>query len=256
LEENKISDRRKKKDMNKKISILALVVFFVGAIVSGSLLYMTEKNTISVVDNTVTTPDQNMNDITPHEPSWHTMGEYSVINGQLYEKTYTNSKDYTWTPLGAEATPTAGFLSFYYVNHSATGSTTYLKNTSTVYENWSKNIGAASNYAYSKNTGFNPELQANTAFDMIVRCKFTRNQGPWNGTKWIGTNVRVNITISGDITMSNILGGWAETYNSSTASSYYGNAYWCGTTGGTGSGLQIHPGATITVSSIVISAKF
>lgn len=243
--------------MNKKISILALAIFFIGAVVSCSLVYMTEKNTMSVVDNTVmnTNPD-NTNDVTPYEPSWHTMAEYNVINGQLYEKTYTNSVDIKWIPLGAEATPTAGFLSFYYVNHSATGSTTYLKNTSTVYENWSKNIGGGSNYAYSKTTGFNPELKANTAFDMIVRCKFTRSQGPWNGTRWIGTNVRVNITVSGDITMSNILGGWAESYNSSSSQTYYGNAYWCSTTGGTGSGLQIHPGATITISSIVISAKY
>lgn len=245
--------------MNKKLSVLALAIFFIGAIVSCSLVYMTEMNTVTIMDKTIPNIDidQNTNDvITPYEPTYHVVGEYSVFNNQIYEKQYMSSGDPVWIPLGAEATPTAGFVSIYFVNHSATGSATYLKNTSTVYENWSKNIGGGGLYAYSKNTGFNPELKSNTAFDIIIRCKFSRTQGPWNGTLWVGTNVRVNLTISGDITMSNVLGGWAESYNGSTYQSYYGNAYWCSTTGGTGSGLQIHPGATITISSIVISAKY
>ena len=123
-------------------------------------------------------------------------------------------------------------------------------------ENFSENVGGGGLPAYSKSDGFNIQLKANTAFDIVVRCKFVRTAGPWNGTRWIGTNVRVNMTISGDITMSNALGSWIETYNSSSSQSYYGNAYWCSPTGGTGSGMTIHPGTTITISQIVISAKY
>lgn len=241
----------------RKIGVLAIIVFFIGAVVSCSLMYASMNNVVKTTSDNLILSQDTDTDVEPaYEPTWHIMGEYGVYNNQLYEKKYMGMNDYTWIPVGAEATPTAGFVSIYFLNHSATPTTTYLKNTSTAYENWSLNMGCGGKYAYSKSTGFNPELKANTAFDVLIRCKFTRTQGPWNGTKWIGTNVRVNITVSGDFTITNLLGGWVETFNSSSASTYYGNAYWQSTTAAAGSGLQIHPGATISFTSIVISAKY
>lgn len=235
-----------------KLNVLMVVGLVLGMVASSVLLVNEPKLKVNNVADVVS-------GVVEDTASWHVLVTYVNVGGKMFMK----SKDGSLIPLGAEATvAAAGFLSIYFVNHSATASTLYTRNASAAnFENWSKNVaggtGSGAGYAYSNADNFNIQLKANTAFDIIVRCKFVRTAGPWNGTRWIGTNVRVNMTITGDITMTNLIGGWAESYNSSSSQSYYGNAYWCSAAGagGAGTGMQIHPGTTITITTIVISAK-
>lgn len=150
--------------------------------------------------------------------------------------------------LGAEADQAnSGYLGIYFVNHSATPDTAYTRNASTTIENYSTDNSF--NYAHIDN--FDLSFSTSDAFDIVVRCKFVRSNGPWNGAEWRDTWVRVNITLSGGVVISDVTGTWCETYNSSGAESYFGNVYW----DNSGSGYTLSAGDSSSIVEVSIEAK-
>jgi len=170
------------------------------------------------------------------EPEWHEVWSWTPELG----------------PLGAEASQagTSGFLGIYFVNHSATAATAYTRNASTEFENWSHAAGLD----YCNSDNFRLELAANTQFDIVVRVVYVDTNGPWNGTAWRDTDVRINITVTGEVSISDVTGTFVETHNVSTDKSYYGNVYW---TGGSGYSIAAGDGTDqATISEISIEARY
>lgn len=160
-------------------------------------------------------------------------------------------KIYSWTPelgpLGAEASQdhTSGFLGIYFVNHTAAPATAYNDNNSAHFENWSHTAGLD----YANADSFNLELASGTNFDIVVRVVYVQGNGPWNGTGWRDTDVRINITFTGDVSISDVTGTFIETHNVTADTSYYGNVYW-------DNGYTLTVGGTATCSEISIEARY
>ena len=151
--------------------------------------------------------------------------------------------------LGAEASEAAsGYLGIYFCNHSAGPDSAYTRNASTSLENYSKDNG----FDYAHIDDFDLSFSTSDAFDIVVRCKFVRASGPWNGTGWRDTWVRVNITLSGGVVISDETGTWCETFNSSSAGSYFGNVYW----DNSGSGYVLAAGDSADITEVSIEAKY
>ena len=151
--------------------------------------------------------------------------------------------------LGAEASEAnSGFLGIYFCNHSASPATAYTRNASTNLENYSKD----NSFDYAHIDNFDLSFSTSDAFDIVVRCKFVRASGPWNGTGWRDTWVRVNITLSGGVVISDETGTWCETYNSSSSESYFGNVYW----DNSGSGYVLAAGDSADITEVSIEAKY
>ena len=169
------------------------------------------------------------------DESWHEVMVWSKEDGLEW--------------LGAEASEAAsGYLGIYFVNHSASPDTAYTRNASTSLENYSKD----NNFDYAAADNFDLSFSTSDAFDIVVRCKFVQASGPWNGTGWRDTWVRVNITLSGGVVISDETGTWCETYNSSSSESYFGNVYW----DNSGSGYVLAAGDSADITEVSIEAKY
>lgn len=151
-------------------------------------------------------------------------------------------------PLGAEASQAgSGFLGIYFCNHTASPDTAYKYNSSILFENWSNDNG----FGYAHIDSFDLTFTSTDAFDIVVRCKFNQSMGPWNGSGWRDTWVRVNITLSDGVVISDETGTWIESYNSSSSLSYYGNVYW----DNSGSGYTLSAGDLANIVEVSIETK-
>lgn len=177
------------------------------------------------------------------EPSWHVLWE-----GSLAEATEANP--------GAGA---SGFLEIYFINHSNTGTTAYDNNVSSGYEGWCNTSldadGAAGtvNHAYAAVDNFNLTVKALTAMDVVVRARWNRTHA-WDGSKFIGSNCRINLTMSGGgITISGLTSGTNCISNNETDHTYiWINVYW----NNTNAGYQLNPNQISQVTQISIQAKY
>ena len=168
-----------------------------------------------------------------YEPGWHTV--------------------YTWTPLGEEAASTGGtqWLGIYFVNHTATPNSAYDTNSSDDLSDWANTtFGAGKGYGTADE--FYLELKHSTTFDIVVRVVYNQTWGPWTGSAWDNASWRVNITLTGDITITDVTGVNVETDNDSGKAHYWGNCYW----DNSGSGYTLGADDTAAIVEISIEAKY
>jgi hypothetical protein len=172
------------------------------------------------------------------EGTWHVIWE-----GSLASATENVS-------IGAAA---GGFLEIFFVNHSAAPSTAYKFNTSTLYEGWADaNMRAGTTgHAHSYNDSFKLQLKHSTLFDIVIKCRFNKTQC-WNGTAFILSDTRVNITCAGFATMADIVGTSDDTGNSSANNFLWTVTYWQDNNGGTGTGFTLAKGAVAASNTILI----
>jgi len=238
---------KQKEDFRKLGARMAVAFTFVIALVmvlNGNL-----GNTIIPVDRDDLLADVGNDDAGVSDgdsvATWQSIGSYVKVGNQYFMK----SKDGVLSPLGAEASEAgSGFLGIYFVNHSAGPANAYGRNTSVSFENWSKDNG----FDYSHIDNFDLSFSTSNAFDIVVRCKFNRSEGPWNGTGWRNTWVRVNITLTGDVVINDVTGTWCESYNDSSSLSYYGNVYW----NNGGAGYVLAAGNSADITEVSIEAKY
>jgi len=167
-------------------------------------------------------------------------------------------------PLAAEGNPGAGasgFIEIYFVNHTVTPNTAYAHNTSSDFETWANANVAASGYnAWANADNFLCQLKYGVLFDIVVRVRWNKTHA-WDGAKFIGANVRVNITLTGFGTagMTDIVGTGIVSYNNTGAWAIWENWYWQDADGGTGVGFSILKGSPWTankITEIKIWAKY
>ena len=159
---------------------------------------------------------------------------------------------------GDPGTGVSGFLEIFFLNHSATPDTSWLTNSSSNMETWANaNLAGGSGNAWANADNFNLELKHSTNFDIVVRCRFNKTNC-WNGTQFIGSDTRVNISTSGTWgTMTEQIGTSLMAGNSTTSDYLYTNTYWQDFDGGTGSGFTLTKGSTgNNIDSIIIWARY
>ena len=224
---------KQKENFRKLGAIIAIAFTFVIALVmvlNGNL-----GNTVIPIEREDLIASINNNDVVVDEPGWEKVMVWSKEDGLQW--------------LGAEASQAnSGYLGIYFCNHSASPDTAYTRNASTNLENYSKD----NSFDYAAADNFDLSFSTSNAFDIVVRCKFVRASGPWNGTGWRDTWVRVNITLTGGVVISDETGTWCETYNSSSSGSYYGNVYW----DNSGSGYVLAAGDSADITEVSIEAKY
>ena len=123
----------------------------------------------------------------------------------------------------AEADPGAGasgFLGFYLLNHTASPATAYDENDSSVFETWATTAGLG----YANADEFNIEITHSVALDFVFRGRGNKTNC-WNGTDFIDAHCRVNLTVSGVLTISDVTGTLVVTYNDSGQNYLWYNVY-------------------------------
>ena len=149
----------------------------------------------------------------------------------------------------------SGFLEIYFINHTATPDTTYNRNTTSVLEGWANaNLAASGSVnAWANADNFKCELKSSTSFDILIRARWNKTNA-WDGSKFIGTNCRINITLTGFNvgSMSDIVGTGVITRNNTGDSYIWENWYWQDADGGTGTGFTINKGATWSANQITM----
>jgi hypothetical protein len=88
-------------------------------------------------------------------------------------------------------------------------------------------------------------------FDIVIKCRFNKTQC-WNGTAFILSDTRVNITCAGFATMADIVGTSDDTGNSSANNFLWTVTYWQDNNGGTGTGFTLAKGAVAASNTILI----
>lgn len=170
-------------------------------------------------------------------PTWHVIWE-----GSLAEASEANP--------GAGA---GGFLEIFFLNYSATPSTTYARNDSSSFETWADaNLLATGSggHAYASATSFNLQLKHDVRIDIVIRCRFNVTQA-YTDSEWIDANCRCNITCAGGgITISNVAGTRGISENVSGHNYIYINFYW------QNANYKLLTGGTCTINPITISAKY
>ena len=145
---------------------------------------------------------------------------------------------------GAGAT---GFLEFFVINHTASPDTVYAQNTSTTLETWCDAV----NLGYASADEFNIEIAHSVTFDLLCKVRFNKTHA-WNGTAFIDSDTRVNITCTGDVTIADETGTNVVGHNDSGLDYIWINVYW----DNSGSGYSINKDDTFDVTEISIEAKF
>lgn len=83
----------------------------------------------------------------------------------------------------------SGWLEIYLYPHDANPGATYNENTSATLE--------AGSLAYFDTDGWSTTtFPSETSFDIVIRCRFNRTHC-WNGSAFIDSRVRVNLTVAG-----------------------------------------------------------
>jgi hypothetical protein len=213
-----------KENIKKKGGHIA-IIFFVGLVTL--LLYTSVFSNIKIKD----------------EPQWHILWE-----GSLAEATEANP--------GAGA---SGFLEIFFCNHSADPANAYNDNVSSNFETWCNTSldadGAAGtvNHAYAAADNFNLTVKSLTVMDVVCRARWNRTHA-YDGTKFIGDNCRINITMAGGgITILGTTSGTNVISENQTDETYiWINVYW----NNAHAGYQLNPNSISLVSQISIQAKY
>lgn len=154
----------------------------------------------------------------------------------------------------AEADPGAGeggFLQIFFPNVTATPNAAYDENESTEIESWCvANMPGKTPYASADE--FKLELDHTTTFSILVKVRYNKSAGPWTGAAWTNASWRVNITVTGGITITDVTGIGVELKNDSALAYYWGNVYW----DDGGSGYSLTADATADITEISIEAKY
>lgn len=144
----------------------------------------------------------------------------------------------------------SGFLEIFFINHTVTPNTAYDVNASATLETWCvANMTGKTPYATADN--FNTSLQHSVNFNIIVRCRFNKTHA-WDGAMFHNTSCRVNITLTGDITISDVTGTNIETRNDTSESYIWINTYW----DNSGNGYILWKDETADITEISIEAKY
>jgi hypothetical protein len=176
-------------------------------------------------------------------PTWHVIWE-----GSLAEATEANP--------GAGA---SGFLEIYFINHTATPTTAYDTNTSSLFETWcnasldADGAAGTTNHAYATADNFNLTVKWGVAMDVVCRARWNRTHA-YDGSKFIGSDCRINITMAGGgITILGTTSGTNCISENQTDETYiWINVYW--TNGG--AGYVLNKNGISLVSQISIQAKY
>lgn len=147
----------------------------------------------------------------------------------------------------AAAAGATSWLEIYAYPHTETANTTFAENTSATLE--------SASLAYADTDGWSDDLVANTEFDIVVRVRYNATHA-WNSTlgDWDWNRTRCNITISGDETLTAELMYRVPTDDNQPQANFLYENFWLNKSDGTG--FQIGPDGTITVSKIYIWAKY
>lgn len=154
----------------------------------------------------------------------------------------------------AEGDPGAGdsgFLEIYFPNHTATPGTAYDENTSATIEGWCETAHGSAKTPYATADAFDVELKKDTAFDIVVRVRYNKTHA-WDGAKFIGTHCRVNITLTGDIVISDVTGTNVESLNNTGKDYIWINVYW----DNSGSGYELNKNEEADITEISIEGYY
>ena len=144
----------------------------------------------------------------------------------------------------------SGFLQIFFINHTAAPATAYDENTSATLETWcTANMPGKTPYASADE--FNVEIDHSTTFDILVRVRFNQTHAH-NGTAFVDSDTRVNITCSGDLSIADATGTNVVSHNTSGGTFIWINVYW----NNGGAGYSINKDETFDVDEISIEAKF
>lgn len=159
-----------------------------------------------------------------------------------HELAEINSYDF-W--LGENSPTGGGWLATFCLDYAETPGTCLASNASGGgYDSW----GNVSGYVDEDNKEI--DLKSNDPFYFTVRARFNATQCK-DGGVYKDTRTRVNITVSGDETISNVAGTRVVSFNSSDADYIFINFYWDDEV----DGYRITDDGSL-VWSIVISAKY
>jgi len=144
-----------------------------------------------------------------------------------------------------------GFLEIFFPNHTATPQTAYDENTSATIEGWcTANMPGKTPYASADN--FYLQLDHTTTFDILVKVRYNKTEGPWTGSAWNNASWRINITLTGSITIADVTGIGVELLNNSALDFYWCSAYWTNA----GAGYSLPADGTADITEISIEAKY
>ena len=161
---------------------------------------------------------------------------------------------FVWTPTG-EATPSGGngVVSVFLLNFSADAGLLANNNT-----DWSADGNV---HAYADSDGFSEDTPSETAFVIVVRCRFTKAvcyDGSDN--QFVGNRTKCTITFSGDASgtishygnhTESATGGGICSENNSANASLWVNFYFTDA-----DGYELNDDGSLTISSIVVAAKY
>lgn len=151
----------------------------------------------------------------------------------------------------------SGFLEIFFINHTATPATAYDTNTSSSFETWCNASldpdAAGTTYkAYSHDGAFSLTIKWGVAFDILVRYRGNATCAK-NATMFKDSSCRVKINATGGgVTLSEVTLTNVVSYNSSSATYIYLNAY----ANNGGSGYTLNKGGTCTITNIKIEFNY
>lgn len=161
------------------------------------------------------------------EESWHVVWEGNLASAE-----------------GDPGSGNSGFLSFFCLDYAEVPGTVLTGNAT----DWS---AAANVSGYVDADDFNEDLKSDDPFYFVCRCRFTKDVCYDEGdAQFVDTRCRCTLTVSGDETISGVAGTRVVSMNGSEA--LYINFYW----DDEDDGYRITDDGTITVSSILIEAKY
>jgi len=117
---------------------------------------------------------------------------FSITPDVVVEKTYIKSWHTLFEGVASEAVLTygdSGILEIYFINHTATPTTTFSRNDSILYRTWCN----TSKLGYANTDDFRVEIKHTTLFDILIKVRGNKTTC-WNGSAFIDAYLRMNIT--------------------------------------------------------------
>ena len=148
----------------------------------------------------------------------------------------------------AEASPAGGngFCSFFCLDYAEVPGTVLQGNAT----DWS---AAANVSGYVDTNEFNEDLKSDDPFYFVCRCRFGKDTCYDEGdAQFVDTRCRCTLTVSGDEIIGGVAGTRVVSWNETDGQALYINFYW----DDGDNGYRITDDGTITVSSILIEAKY